>query len=105
MWTQRDTRHTLRKRITGLTLGSPSALVFRIVEHSTNDRTASAVRAELARRKISGRHLAEGLGWSVSATWRRLNGTTPFRVDQLDAVAAHLGVPVSTFLADRERAA
>lgn len=79
--------------------------MFRFVEQLTNDRTASAVRAELARRKISGRQLAEALDWSVSATWRRLNGTTPFRVDQLTAVADHLGVPVTAFLGEPERAA
>lgn len=75
------------------------------MEQTTTERTAGAVRAELARRKITGRQLALSLGWSPTTTWRRLNAEYPFNVDELAAVAAHLGVPVSTFLPDQERAA
>lgn len=65
------------------------------------EQTAGAVRAELARRKISGRDLATALGWSLSTTARRLNGQYPFDVEELAAVAAHLGVPVGTFLPEQ----
>lgn len=78
--------------------------MFHGVEQTTTERTAAAVRAELARRKISGKKLAEDLGWSRTTTWRRLNGTYPFDVDQLDAIASHLGVSVGTFLSSQDAA-
>lgn len=60
--------------------------------------TAGAVRAELARRQITGRQLARSLGWSFTTTARRLNGSSPFDIDELDAVARHLGIPVAALL-------
>lgn len=63
-------------------------------------RTAATVRAELARRRISGRQLATDLGWGVPTMARRLNGTVAFSVDELAAVAHHLGLPVTALLAD-----
>lgn len=104
MWTERDTRCTLRERIPGLTFRPTLGLMFRSVKRMTNERTASAVRAEMARRKISGRALAEALDWSVAATWRRLSGTTAFRVDELAQVADYLGLPLSEFLPERDAA-
>lgn len=65
--------------------------------HST---TAGAVRAELARRRITGRQLAKDLGWPRTNLGRRLAGETPFRVDELHAIAAHLGIPAATLLGD-----
>lgn len=65
------------------------------MNRSAGERTAGAVRAELARRKISGRELAIGLGWSVGMTSRRLRGECPFDIDQLAAVADFLGVAVA----------
>lgn len=84
---------------------SSDGSMFHRMEQTPTERTAGAVRAELARRKISGRDLAASLGWSVTTTWRRLNGTTAFDVEELATVAEHLGVPVSTFLPEREPAA
>ena len=66
--------------------------------------TAGAVRAELARRRISGRELARTLGWSFSTTSRRLNGPHPFDVAELAQLATHLGVPVTTFLPEQTAA-
>lgn len=65
------------------------------MNQSAGERTAGAVRAELARRRISGRDLAAGLGWSVGLTARRLRGECPFDIDQLVAVADFLGVSVA----------
>lgn len=78
--------------------------MFHPMEQTTTERTAGAVRAELARRNIKGRELAAALDWSVTTTWRRLNGSQPFNVDQLDQVAQFLGVPVATLLPEREPA-
>lgn len=69
------------------------------------EQTAGAVRAELARRRISGRKLAEDLNWPLSTTARRLNGQYPFDVEQLAAIATHLDVPVSVFLPGQDSAA
>ena len=67
--------------------------------------TAGAVRAELARRRITGRQLARSLGWSFTTTARRLNGSSPFDIDELDAVARFLGLAVTDLLPPVERAA
>jgi hypothetical protein len=78
--------------------------MFHRVEQTTAERTAAAVRAELARRKINGSDLARTLRWPRSKTWRRISGTVPFKLDELMAVADVLDVPLSTFLPDREAA-
>jgi transcriptional regulator with XRE-family HTH domain len=69
------------------------------------EQVAGAVRAELARRRISGRKLAEGLGWSFTTTARRLNGSSPFDIDELVAVAAFLDVHVGDLLPQQSAAA
>jgi len=68
------------------------------------EQVAEAVRVELARRRISGRDMARGLGWSFTTTARRLNGSSPLDVDELDAVARFLGVPVAALLPTEEAA-
>jgi transcriptional regulator with XRE-family HTH domain len=70
------------------------------VNQTAAERTAGAVRAELARRRISGRELSRALGWSVPATWRRLSGNCAFDIDELAAVADYLGVPLVSLIAD-----
>lgn len=72
--------------------------MFHRMEQTTTERTASAVRAELARRKISGTELATALGWSRTTTWRRLNGSHAFDVNELAAVAEFLDVPLETLI-------
>lgn len=68
------------------------------------EQTAGIVRAELARRRVSGRELARALGWSNTTTSRRLAGTSPFDVDEITAVAQFLELPVAHFFADRQPA-
>lgn len=72
-------------------------------QRSTNE-TADSVRAELARRRISGRKLATDLGWKQATVARRLNGTYPFTIDELAAIAGYLGVPISALLPERTAA-
>lgn len=69
------------------------------------EQVAEAVRVELARRRTSGRAMARELGWSFTTTARRLNGSSPFDIDELDAVARFLGVPVSALLPTEDLAA
>lgn len=53
---------------------------------------AGAVRAELARRQVGQRQVAEALGISQPAVSRRLAGEVAFNVDELAAVADLLGM-------------
>jgi len=59
-----------------------------------NKTVAAAVRAELARAKISGRQLACDLDISYRVMKTRLSGEYDFRADELARIAAHLGVPI-----------
>ena len=79
--------------------------MFHRMEQTTTERTAAVVRAELARRKIRGADLAQGLGLSRTTMWRRLNGTYPFDVEELAYIADHLGVPLSVLLPEQTTAA
>lgn len=67
---------------------------------STNLRSAVAanVRAELARRRLRQADVAAALGMTTSALSRRLTGETPFDVDELEALAAHLELPITGLL-------
>ena len=57
---------------------------------------AAEVRAVLARKRSSQRQLAKALGLTQPVIWRRLQGDMQFRVDELQAVAEFVEVPVST---------
>lgn len=60
-------------------------------------RVADEVRAWLGRRRVSGAQLARQMGKSQTFVARRLDGRQAFDVDDLDAVARILDVPVSAF--------
>jgi transcriptional regulator with XRE-family HTH domain len=64
------------------------------------EQVAGTVRAELARRRISGRQLALALGWSRSRTNRLLSGQDAFDVDELAQVAEHMGLTVSDLIGE-----
>lgn len=61
---------------------------------------AASVRAELARAGVSGRQLARDLDWSPGVVQRLLAGEREFKAPELIAIARHLGIPSTTFLAD-----
>lgn len=58
----------------------------------------------MARQNVPQRRLAEALGMSQAAAWRRLRGEVPFDVTELVRIADLLDVPASQFL-PAERAA
>lgn len=58
---------------------------------------AAEVRAYLARRQLTGVATARRLGWTQNYMSRRLSGTAPFSLDDLQAVADLLEVPVTAF--------
>lgn len=64
--------------------------------HALREQVAEEVRALMARRRISGVELGRRLGKSQAFISRRLVGTTPFDVDDLEALAQIFGVPVTS---------
>lgn len=62
-------------------------------------RIAGELRAELARRQIPARRLAEALGLSAAQTSERLLGRIAFRPNELEIAAALLEIPMAKFLA------
>ena len=59
---------------------------------------AANLRAEMARRRIRGRDVAEQLGRGGPWLSRRLTGEVAFTLDELEAVAAAIGVRVVDLL-------
>lgn len=64
------------------------------------ERIAASVRAEIARAGRTGSDLARHMGWTQPTASRRLTGQTEFTASEVVAVAAWLGVPTSTLLAE-----
>jgi transcriptional regulator with XRE-family HTH domain len=64
---------------------------------TTYEAIAGEVRAELARQKLSGVRVARQLGWTQNYISRRLSGTVPFDVADLQAIADLLEVSVTEF--------
>lgn len=60
---------------------------------------ASNVRAELARRGMSQKDLADALGLTQTAISNRVRGVIAFDVDELASVAQKLGVRVESLIA------
>lgn len=60
----------------------------------TSQATTRTIRAELARRQLSQRDLAEKLGTSQGALSRRMTDVQPWDLDELHAIAElfHLAV-------------
>ena len=63
----------------------------------SRESIAAEVRAQLARRRRSARSVALELGWTQPYMSRRVNGTVPFNVDDLAALAELLDVPLISF--------
>lgn len=69
------------------------------MDQTPAEQTAGAVRAELARRRMTGADLARELGWKRSATSRRLTGEKPLDINELQQIANLLHIPLSTLVA------
>ena len=63
----------------------------------SSDDVASEVRAWMGRRQRSTRSAAQELGWTETYLGRRLNGSIPFNVTELGAMAKLLDVPMQAF--------
>lgn len=62
------------------------------------------IRAAMARRDVRPVAVAAAIGMNRSSIYRRLNGDTPFTLDEILAIAAYLDVPAGSFF-EREMAA
>lgn len=63
------------------------------------------IRAEMARSGTSIQSLAEAVGLTRTTLGRRLNpnGRSQFTIDEIEAIAAHLSVPLDALLLVREQ--
>lgn len=66
------------------------------ISHEQNQRVAGAVRAELARIRLSQVELARQLGYTKPRLWRRMTGQISFTVAELEAIAKVLGCPLES---------
>jgi transcriptional regulator with XRE-family HTH domain len=62
------------------------------------ERAAAEIRAELGRQNISRTELARRMGVERMWLYHRLSGSTLLRVDDIERIAAALGVPVAQLL-------
>lgn len=65
---------------------------------------AAELRAEMARQRKSTTELASALNISQSSASRRFSGEQAMSLDEINAVAIWLKVPVTMFFAQREAA-
>lgn len=76
---------------------------------STSTRTRSIVvsnvNAEIGRRRVTQKQMAEWLGLSQASASERLTNKTPFTLDELDVLAGHLGLPVQALFQEPAYAA
>lgn len=77
-----------------------SERMVSIMNNSPSRRVALNIRAELARSGTSIQELAEAVGLTRTTLGRRLNpnGRSQLTIDEIEAIAGHLGVPVSSLL-------
>lgn len=59
-----------------------------------NETVRREIRAELARQSLSQRELATRMGWSRMYVSHRLNGSVGLSLNDVDAIARQLGVPI-----------
>lgn len=64
------------------------------------ERTAEEIRVLLARRRMSAAELARRTGLKQSTMARRMTGETAFDLDDLEVIAAALGVKVTDLVND-----
>jgi len=61
------------------------------------EHVRAEIRAELARQNITRSQLAQQIGLDDQALYRRLQGRQPISLEDVEAIAGALGVPVSRF--------
>lgn len=71
------------------------------MQTTSREQIAENVRAALARRRLEQTAVAAHLGMSRGALGDRVRGVTHFRVDELQAIAALVDVPLTELLEPR----
>jgi len=66
--------------------------------------TGANIRAEMARRKVSQTTIANHLGLSQTSVSARLAGRVTFDINEIHAIAALLGVPITALIPSEVRA-
>lgn len=66
----------------------------------TSERIASNVRAEMARRRITQTEIAKKAGIPQSGLSRRLVGSTPFTVNEIERIAEVLDIQVNELIGE-----
>lgn len=61
-------------------------------------RVAAEIRSLLARHRIPQTDVADTLDMSQASVSRRLTGETPLDVNELQAIASRIGVPITDLL-------
>lgn len=74
-----------------------------MTQTTSREVIAANVRAAMAYGRVDQAAIAAVINRSRSATSTRLNGTSNFRIDELQKIAAHLDVPLEQLLAPAER--
>ena len=64
----------------------------------TTEAVSAAIRAELSSRNLRRGDLCAALGMRQNSWWRRMTGKTAWTVDEMAAVAAWIGVPLSALV-------
>jgi transcriptional regulator with XRE-family HTH domain len=70
---------------------------------SARETVAEEVRSLMGRHKVSGNRLAVMTGMTQSSMSRRLAGTYPFTVDELEVIADAFGVPITSLFGVRHQ--
>ncbi|MFD5599217.1 helix-turn-helix domain-containing protein [Leucobacter sp. NPDC058333] len=69
----------------------------RFKRTQTNEIVVGEIRAAMARKGLKPLAVAAAVGMNRSSIYRRLNGDTPFDLDEILAIADVLEVPASSF--------
>lgn len=74
-------------------------------KHRLRETVAANVRAELGRSRISQLKAAEAICISAPSLSKRLNCQLPFTIDEIDAIAALIGMDPAALLTEPARLA
>lgn len=68
------------------------------MRQSLTERVVLAIRVEMLRQNVSTPELAERIDKSYLWLQRRLNGTTPFLLEDINSISQALGLPLARLI-------
>lgn len=69
-----------------------------------NESVSAEIRAEMGRQQVTQYELAQRLNWAQSQLSRRLRGLVPLSTEDIERIAAALGVPIHELTSPRAAA-